>query len=412
MNARFATTLRSTTALLALAFAFAGCGGGGGGGGTGGGGSTDPLPPQPQSAPPALGAKHFGLAVFSDDSVSTGFLEIASLYDSSGKILATPALKNDPIPSMFDLEDISYAPDGSVGIVNDGGHTIRAMTGLSTGAPSMSYELDVTPYGTDTDAVRVLPNGDEAVVSTDNTSALLEVSGLLSGKPVFAQTIPIPGDRNGLALSADGKALLARGYSGLTVFAVAQSAPAKGALGGWTYHTFTQTQNLTTTVPALDAADARAGMAFSPKDSSTAAVVGGNASIAFLTGLPSAANVQTLPIDKANDAYCVTISPDGTTAFVGTNNGIAVFSGVNTATPVQTQSYTITTLGGDTVKDIYSIGVTPDGAYVVAVGQSTLNPGYANGILAVMPVSGGTLGAPAGMLTGVVSPGDDQMLVL
>lgn len=402
--------VRRASALLVFVLFAAGCGGGGGSGSGGSGNNPLPPAPQPQSAPPMLPQKTFGLAIFGDDGNSTGFLQIASLYDSSGKILATPSLKTVTVPSMFDLEDISIAPDGSCGIIDDGGHTIRALTSLSSGTPSALYELDVTPYGTDTDSVRVLPNGDEAVVSTDNNTALLEVSGLLSGKPVPAQTIPIPGDRNGLALSADGKVLLARGYSGLTVFSVAQSEPVKGALGGWTYHTFTQTQNLTT-LPVLDASDARAGMAVSPKDSSTAAVVGGNASILFLTGLPSAANAQTLTISSAHDAYSVAISPDGTTAYVGTDEGIAVFSGVNTGSPTQTGSVTINTLGGDTVGNIVSLGVTPDGAYVVAVGQSTLTPGYTNGYLAVLPVSGGTLGAPVGMLSGVVSPGDDQMVV-
>ena len=401
--------VRRISALLTFVLFAAGCSGGGGGGG---GGGTGPLPPapQPQSAPPTITQKTLGLAIFGDDGNSSGFLQIASLYDSSGKILATPALKTVQVPSMFDLEDISIAPDGSCGIIDDGGHTIRALTSLTSGTTSALYELDVTPYGNDTDAVRVLPNGDEAVISTDNNTALLEVSGLLSGKPVPAQTIAIPGDRNGLALSADGHVMLARGYSGLTAYSVAQSEPVKGALGGWTYHTFTQTQNLTT-LPALDASDARAGMAISPKDSSIAAVVGGNASIMFLTGLPSAANAQTLTINSAHDAYAVAISPDGTTAYVGTDEGIAVFSGVHTGTPTQTQSYTINTLTGDTAQSIVSLGVTPDGAYLVAVGQSTLTPGYANGILAVIPVSGGTLGAPVGMLTNVVSPGDDQMVV-
>lgn len=399
--------LRIAAGALVVGFLATGCGGGGGGGGVGG----SVTPPQPHSAPPTLSLAHLGVALFGEDSYGSGSLQAVSLYDASGKVLAKPTLKTVAFPFMYDFEDLSIAPDASYGLVADGARTLRVVSGLSSGNPSPSaYTLDVSAYGNDIDAVRVLPNGDEAVLATDTTNILLVVSGLLGGKPHASQTISTPGIRNGLALSNDGKVLLARGYDGVTVYAVSDSTPAQGALGGWIYHSFTQTQNLTS-LPALDAADARAGMALSPADSSRGIVVGTKAQIAFLTGLPAAATAQTLSISGAGNAYAVAISPDGTQAFVGTDNGIAVFSGVNTASPVQVQSVTIATGTGDTLQQITTLGITPDGANVVAVGRSTLAPSGTNGYLAILPVSGGKLGGPAGLLQGVAVPDDDQIVV-
>lgn len=405
---RHRNTLRIFASALAAAVLSA-CSGGGGGGGTGGGGGSV-LPPVPHTAPPPLSMMHLGLALFGDDSHSSGFLQIVSLYDSSGKIRATPVLATLPFPFMYDYEDMSIAPNASYGLVADGARTLRVLSGISSGHPAVSnYTLDASKYGTDLDAVRVLPNGDEAIVAADTSNSLTVVSGLLSGKPQFAQSIPTPDLRNGLAVSADGKVLLARGYSGVTVYSIADSAPAQGPLGGWSYHSFTQTLNLTS-MPSLDAADARAGMALSPADSTRGVVVGAGAQIAFLSGLPAAANVHTLAINGASNAYAVAISADGTQAFVGTDTGVAVFSGVNTSSPAQTQTLTIRTGTGDTLNQITTLGITSDGAYLVVAGHSTLAPS-GTGYLAVLPLGGGALGAPVGLLSGVYVPDNDQMVV-
>ena len=405
--ARFAT-------VCTLGFVLSACGGGGGGGG----GTTptvigSPLPPaQLKTPPPNVPAGHFGLAIFGDDGYGPGNLQIAALFDSSGAPVANPVVTKTLLPFMFDIEDVAISSDGSYGLVADGARTLRIMSGFASGAPAVSSTtLDLSATGNDLDAVRIFENDDEAVVSMDTKNELLLVSGLLSGKPQTAQSIATPDLRNGLALSSDDAVLLARGYTGVTVYAVSAAKPVQGPLGGWVYHSFAQTQNVTA-VPRLDSADARAGMASDPADSSRAIVVGGGPSLVELTCLPSAANATAaIPITGARDAFSVTISPDGTTAYVGTDSGIAVFTGINTGTPTQVQSDTIAVAGGDTLQQLSDVAMTQDGKYVVAVGRSTLNPSGSNGYLVVLPVTSGGLGAPVTTVPGVAVPDNNQIVV-
>src|SRR5215472_4898503 len=106
----------------------------------------------------------------------------------------------------------------------DGGNQLSFFSGAQTGIPVASKNmLDVSTWGTDGDSVGILPNGDEAVVSLDDNSQLLVVSGIISGNAVAAETLALPNDRDGVVVSGDGKVLLARGSSGLTVFSVSRS---------------------------------------------------------------------------------------------------------------------------------------------------------------------------------------------
>lgn len=407
--ALIATTLTLGTLLAA-------CGGGGGGGGsvpsttTPGGGSTPT--PQQHTPPPDLTATRIGVAVFGDDQNGPGNLQIATLFGGSGQPV-TATLSTLAMPFMYDLEDIAIAPDWSNAVVADGARTLRVLSGFASNAPGVSkYTLDVSPYGNDLDALRVLNNGDEVVATLDTSNQLLHVSGLLGGKPVAAETIPAPDVRNGLTLSADNKVLLARGYSGLTAYSVSTVTPAQGALGGWVYHSFKQTANLTN-VPALDAADARAGVAISPTDSSRAVVVGGGPSIVEVTGLPGSASCLT-PVaitGGARNAFGVSISTDGTMAFVVTDNAIVSFSGVNTGTLQQIQYFPVPVGSGDSLTHIATAAVTPDGKYLVAIGHLASNPSATTGDLVVLPISSSGVGAPVTTVTGVVVPDNDQVIV-
>ncbi|HET9029101.1 MAG TPA: hypothetical protein VFN49_02915 [Candidatus Aquilonibacter sp.] len=388
------------------------CGGGGGGGGSSSGGSVPSGPPQAtKTAPPVIPNAHVGVAVFGDDSYGPGALDVVSLFDGNGQPLPSPAVVTIALPYMFDLEDIAISPDASIGLIADGARTLRVFTGLAARNPVISSTiLDVSAHGNDLDAVRLFNNGDEAVISADTDSQLYVVSGVRSGAPVFAQAIATPDLRNGLVLSSDDSVLLARGYSGVTVYAVAATTPQQGLLGGWIYHSFTETGNFTA-VPVLDAADARGGMASDPADVSRAIVVGGS-SLVELTGLPnSAAASSAVPISGARNSFAVAISPDGTTAFVGTDAGIAVFSGVNTGTPAQTQSVTVPGSNGDTLQQLSNVQVTSDGKYLVVVGRSAQLASGSNGYLVVLPIVSGKLGAPVTTVTNVPVPDNNQLLV-
>ncbi len=410
------SNVRATSLTFVLAVALgslvAGCGGGGGGGtvptpsSTGGG----PTSAQ-QTAPPNLPAKRTGVAVLGDDESGPGELQIATILDGSGNALAKPSLSDLPMTAMFDCDDVAITPDWSYGLVADGGRTLRVVSGLSSGSPSVSpYTLDTSAWATDLDSVRILQNGDEAVLAGDSGNSLLHVSGVLSGKPQAAETIPTPDLRDGLALSADGSVLLARGYSGLTVYSVSNTTPIRGPLGGWMYHSFSKTADLTT-IPTINAADGRAGMAMSPADSSRAVVIGRGPAIALISGLPKNPVVQTpVAITGILGALAVAVSQDGTTAFVSADNGVVVFSGVNTGTLTQVQNATIH-VGSDTLAKILTLAVTPDGKYLIAVGHLASNVSATKGDLVVLPITSSGLGAPVSVLTGLIVPGDDQTTV-
>jgi hypothetical protein len=292
----------------------------------------------------------------------------------------------------------------------DGGNTVRFFSAVQTGVPIASTTtVDISNYGGDGDSVAILPNGDEAVVSGDSSSVEVLVSGILSGSPVAATTIPIPSNRDGLVISTDGTVLLGRGYNGVTVFAVAPITPVAGSIAGTVSHSFTQVANLTT-VGYPPSEDGRDGMAMSPVDSTRAVVITGS-TIQLLTGLTTTPVVGAAVILPSGEyAYSVSISPDGKLAIVGAMGGLLMYSGVDTGTLAQVgtsvyaPSYSV---GSSTVTmgHVYTLGITLDGKYVVA-GDS------ANKALVVIPfTSAGFAAAPAATLGAVAIPDNDQLLI-
>jgi hypothetical protein len=120
-------------------------------------------------------------------------LQVVSLYDSKGALLATPVINLLDYDGASDLDGQAMTPDGSQGIMVDGSNTLRFFSAVQTGVPVASATpLDVSSYGFDGDSVAILPNGDEAVVSLDDNSQLELVSGIVSGKPVVSDVIPVP----------------------------------------------------------------------------------------------------------------------------------------------------------------------------------------------------------------------------
>jgi hypothetical protein len=120
----------------------------------------------------------------------------------------------------------------------------------------------------------------------------------------------------------------------------------------------------------------------------------------------------------------VAISPNGKFAYLNTNEGIYAFSGVDTGTLTQVgtvYSPTLTVPGGTctwstTFEGSASIGITPDGKYLVADpncelafdGVTQLGPG----VIITVPIgTNGALGNPVGQLNYVVSPYNDQIEV-
>ena len=215
---------------------------------------------------------NFGVALVADDQSGGPGMQVINLYDASGNVLPTPAIKTLAFSGASDLDGQAMTPDGKYGILVDGGNTIRFFSGVNTGVPLASANtLNISAYGGDGDSVAIMPNGDEAVVAGDSTQ-LLVVSGITTGTPAEADTIDAPGRRDGVVISNDGKVLLARGYSGLTVYSITPKTAAAGALGGQIAHTYTKTMDITT-AGASGLEDGRDGMAISPTDSSRAVVV-------------------------------------------------------------------------------------------------------------------------------------------
>jgi len=366
---------------------------------------------------PAAGSNtsvsNLGIVLLADDgnvmADGKNGLQVIHLYDSTGALLKTPTIDYLDYAGATDLDGQAITPDGSQGIMVDGGNTVRFFSAVQTGVPIASTKtVDITNYGADGDSIAILPNGDEAVVSGDAYNEEVLVSGILSGNPVAAATIPIPSYRDGLVISIDGTVLLARGSSGVTVFAVAPITPVAGSIAGTVSHSFTQKADLTT-VGYPPSEDGRDGMAMSPVDS-TRAVVITSSTIQLLTGLtttPVVGAAVTLPV---GNAYSVSVSPDGKLAIVGTRNGLLMYSGVDTGTLAQVgtsvyaPSYSVGT-SSVTLSYVYTLGITLDGKYVVA-GDAL------NSELVVIPfTSAGFAAAPASTLGGVTIPNNDQLLI-
>jgi hypothetical protein len=360
-------------------------------------------------APGTTIVSNLGVVLMGDDGAGTGScadaLQVIHLYDAQGNPLATPTINCLSYPGADDLDGTALTPDGSQGVMVDGGNTVRFFSGLQTGTVTASATtVDVSAYGGDGDSIAIMPDGDEAVVSADGTcpsglTCLLLISGIVSGNPKPATTITVPDNRDGVVISNDGQVLLARGDSGLTVFAIT---------GGTGSYSFTQNGDL----PALGSQgtweDGRDGMAISPADSSRAVVLMPDGSIQLLTGLPSTPTLGTAITPSVSGTMSVSITPDGTTAIVGGSTGVSMISGVDTGSlaevgTVYSPSYTA---NGGTVNlsAVSTLAITLDDKYVAACDAN-------NSALLVIPITSSGFGAPVGVLTGVAAPSNDQMVV-
>jgi fibronectin type 3 domain-containing protein len=375
---------------------------------------------------PAMGTStavsNLGLIVVADDGFGLqdgsggGGLQVIHLYDANGNLLPTPTLTYLDYTNANDFDGVALAPDGSRGIIADGGNTVRLFSQLQTGSPFASITtVDISAYGGDGDSVAMLPTGDEAVVSGDDPTQLVVVSGILAGTPVAATTIPVPSNRDGVVVSNDGAVLLARGGTGLTVYSIAVIPPTAGSVGGTVSHSYTQVVDIPSLGTNYESEDGRNGMSISPADSSRAAVLSLNSAtntvnMQLMTGLTSTPVAgPALPLPAGIIPYSVSITPDGKNAIVGTATGLLLYTGVDTGALAQVGSAYAPayTLGTTTVTlgQITTLGVTLDSKYVVA-GDKT------NGAVVVVPfTSAGFAGALASAIGGIAIPSDDQLIV-
>jgi hypothetical protein len=360
---------------------------------------------------------NLGIVLIADDGMGMGDgqngLEIVHLYDNRGNLLSTPVISYLDYPNQSDLDGAALTPDGSQGIMVDGSDKLSFFSGAQTGIPVASTNsLDISNWGYDGDSVGIMPNGDEAVVSLDSDNSLLVVSGIVSGKPVAADIIAVPDYRDGVVVSGDGKVMLARGGSGLTVFSVADITPVTGSIGGAIAHSYTQVTDIAAMGAGWGIEDGRDGMAISPVDSSRAVLLfPATDSVQLVTGLPAnPAATPSFQLPSGAFPMAVSISPDGKLAVVGTEyQGLFLLSGVDTGTLnlVGTAYAPSYTLGGSSVTlgRITTLGITLDGKYVVAGDQD-------NEALVVVPfTAAGFADAPASVLGNVAIPDNDQFLI-
>jgi len=266
-------------------------------------GSPTPTPtPTPTATPTPSplpsGFISVGVVLVGNDGSGATGITFLKVEDSSGNALATPTSAVMPIPSAFDLDGQDITPDATRGVTVDGGNTVYFFSGITTFAPVLaSGTVDISAYGGDGDAVGILSNGDEAVLSGDSPTQLVVVSGINAGAPVLADTITIPSNRDALDISRDSKTLLARGSSGLTVFSVTTVPAHPGSLGGTVTHSYAQTADLATGGnPGFR--NGRGGMAICPSDSSRAVVLNAPSlgMVSLLTGLPATPTLMAIPI--------------------------------------------------------------------------------------------------------------------
>ena len=381
---------------------------------------------------------NFGVALLGTDS---GVLQVFNLYGTDGKILATPSLSSLAFDGSSDMDGQALTPDGSQGVLADGDNTVRFFSGVNTGVPLASLNaVNTSEFGSDGDAVAITPDGSTAVVAVD-TDQLVVITGIKTGSPVISRSLVCPGSRDAVLISDDGKTLLARGDSGLTVFAIAPQTPTGGPLGGTEQFAFTLVRDIAEFGPH-SGEDGREGMAFSPRDPSKAVIAGYDSSynptLTVLTGLPSAPTARTTrlrlpaaahrvarrskkerptrgaPIAGANYLNAVAVTLDGKSAILGTDSGLVYVSGVDTGNLVQgadpsdssrmTFNPAFTSANGDTsLGGVSTLALTLDGAYVVAVSDA--------GSLLVYPLTASWFGAKVGQVDGVEIPGNDQLVL-
>ena len=388
---------------------------------------------------------NYGIALVADDgngnAVGGGNLQVINLYGADGKPLAVPTVSQLLFSGAGDLDGQALTPDGSQGILVDGGNTVRFFSGTQTGTPVASTTtVDISAYGGDGDSVAIMPNGETAVVSGGSNS-LLVISGITSGNPVATESLPLPFSCDGVVISGDGKTMLARGGSGLVSFSIAPVTPGAGALGGTRSYSFTQISE----VPGLGASgvrDGREGMAFSPVDSSRAVLIGasGSGNIDLVTGIPLNTASRSIHLNLpastgrsvrhqtsrhgralllptgASRVESVSVTPDGKYAVVGTDAGLILLSGIDTGVLTQvggvySPSFTVAgTTGAQTftLTDVSTLGITLDGKYVVAL---TPQPSSNNGTILLIPITATGFGAPVSQASGIAVPNNDQLLI-
>ena len=186
-----------------------------------------------------LSISNLGIVLMADDGYGmadgSDGVQVIHLYDATGNLLSTPTVAYLDYPGETDIDGAALTPDGSQGIMVDGNNDLSFLSGVQTGTPvASSTPLDISAWGSDGDAVAILPNGDEAVCSEDtgNPANLLVVSGILSGNAAAANLITVPDTRDGLVISWDGSGRCWRAVlSGLTVSSIAPIAPVAGSLG-------------------------------------------------------------------------------------------------------------------------------------------------------------------------------------
>ncbi len=362
---------------------------------------------------------NLGIVLISDDgngrmnNGSAGYIQVVHLYDANQEPLPTPLISNLNYNSdnQSDIDCLALTPVGSQGIMVDR-NFLYFFSQVQTGSPIKDDPfLDVSTYGLDGDSVAIMPNGDAAVVSLDSDTTLLLVSGILSGNPQPTKLIDVPDQRDGVVISNDGKVLLARGFSGLTVFSIASVITPPSVT---VVYLFTKINDLTSLGTSGSMEDGRNGMALSPIDSSRAVLINPSIkanSALLVTGLPNSPSAGTpVTLTGANYVYSVAITPDGTTAIVGTDSGIIMLSGVKTGTlamvgSIYAPTYTDTASSSSAkLEEVKTLGVTLDGRYVV-VCDST------NAALLVIPITATGFSAPVGVLTGIAVPSADQLII-
>jgi len=389
---------------------------------------------------------HLALVGDDGDGLTDGITAI-KLEDNAGNALPSPTSTLLPIVEAGDLDGQDLTPDGGHGTAIDGGNIVYFFTGANTNNLTLSPNtLDVSAFGGDGDSIATLPDGNEVVVSADGPTDLVVISGVLGGSAVLADTIPIPSCRDGIVISDDGRTLLARGSSGLTVFSI-QTVPAHaGSLGGMVTHNYAQTADIPTAGRSSTTFDGRAGMAISTADFSRAVLIGSPTTsnvVSLVTGLPGSPVVQSIAlrlpaatyiqpprprhgtraephgvsgggisIGGASSLFCVDISRDGTTAYVGTDAGIAVVGGVNTGALAQIGSVFSPqfTVGSSTfnLTNVRTLGVTIDGKYIAAF---TPQPSFSSGTMLLLKVGAAGALSVVGQLNDVPIPANDQVLM-
>lgn len=360
---------------------------------------------------------NLGLALISDGgygmSDGSSGLQIVRLYDSTANLLATPLLSYLDYASAWFIDSIAVTPDASVALLASADTELRGFAGLQLNQPLALAEVDLSAYGSSFPSAVVLGAGDEALLANASSSALLLVTGLLTGTPQPASLISAPAARTALTLSADGTVLLARGATGLTVYAVSSLSTA-GSIAGTIGYAFTPIVDWSV-LGSSSFVGGRGGMALSPADSSRAVVLtaltagSGAATLQLLTGLPGVPQLAaSLNLPAGFSPAAVAISYDGDIAMVSGSGGLLLYTGVASGALVlrhgpYAPSYDAG-LNSYVLGTATTLAVTLDNHYVVVGDQTNLS-------LLVVPFDATGFNAVASACPEVSIPASDQLVM-